>query len=88
MLVPHIALTLSRSQDHATLSAVHKLIETFVKQANNKNGKTLPVSYITGNKLVYIPIKALIIITEVWILNSTHYHYNLLFIMIIISLVL
>ena len=52
MLVPHIALTLSQSQDHATLSAVHKLIETFVKQANNKNGKSLSVSYISGNKLV------------------------------------
>ena len=52
VLVPHIALTLSQSQDHATLSAVHKLIETFVKQANNKNGNRLSVSYITGEKLV------------------------------------
>ena len=60
VLVPHIALPLSQSQDHATLSAVHKLIETFVKQANNKNGNRLSVSYMTGEKLVasYIVIVA------------------------------
>ena len=48
VLVPHIALTLSQSQDHDTLSAVHKLIETFVRQNHEKNNHHLPTSYAAG----------------------------------------
>ena len=64
MLVPHIALTLSQSQDHTTLSAVHKLIETFVKQTSSKNVKGLSVSYITGkiaNQLVTLNVTVIVL---------------------------
>ena len=80
VLVPHIALTLSQSQDKTTLSAVHKLIETFVKQANNKNGKNLSVSYITGKsqslQLLYVVIVHSNITVVSYIASQPKANYN------------